>query len=425
VADAVHQSAFTIVAPVDPDPENIRRLEGALAQIDPVLNPAPSPEFTDFPELHYCSFVLVKDPNGPYLAFEGNVDGDVETFLHKLANAHPRWAAQIESIYRCCTGYRAGQLLAYLEEKDFGPGTWYVAFRGRSAVEIQKEAELRIAIESFLDANATKLAGLTAPELRAAIQARVRELGQEAWALDAPEKPFLVERGRSIVWGAAIGLLPITLGLLGGVLSVLGAVRLIEDQDSAEPVRWLDDPIADSEVREDRTFQNHMCSVTDIKDGWLRSLVLRGALGVVGLAHRFWFNRGDLGGIPTIHFARWLILDDGERLPDNRRKLVFFSNFDGSWERYLGDFIEQAAFGLNSIWANAKGYPRTSFLVLDGADDEERFKAFARNSMSRTRVWYSAYRDLSIQNIAANAKLREGLFADRSPDEIDEWLRLL
>ena len=107
------------------------------------------------------------------------------------------------------------------------------------------------------------------------------------------------------------------------------------------------------------------------------------------------------------------------------RQLVFFSNFDGSWERYLGDFIEQASVGLNAIWANTDGYPKTRNLVQGGAEDEERFKSFARNSMQRTRVWYSAYRNVTIRNLADNAKLREGLFAELSADELDEWLRLL
>jgi hypothetical protein len=425
VAVRVDQSAFTIVAPVARDAATRAELRQQLQRVDPVLNEAPELSFEDFPELHYCSFVLVEDDDDPFdaphLAFEGNLDGDVEPFLRALEE-RKEWLALLDAIYRCCEGYEEGKLATYLLDHDVGPGTWYVAFRGRSAAEIRNEARLREQIETFLGTQAAALRGRTPAELRAAIQEEVRRLGQEEFARSAPVKPFLLRYDRRAFLPAvgvlAVAFLPVTLLLLGAGGLALLRVRQLERSDAVDPVRWDRAPIQDSEDREDRTFQNHMCSVTRIKQGWLRPLLLRTSLTVVGLAHRLYFNRGDLGGIPTIHFARWVVLGD-------RGQVVFFSNFDGSWERYLGDFVEQARIGLNAIWSNAEGYPRTTNLVQGGAEDEERFKAFARNSMHRTRVWYSAYRNLSIPNIADNAKLREGLFAELSPDEVDEWLRLL
>ncbi len=48
------------------------------------------------------------------------------------------------------------------------------------------------------------------------------------------------------------------------------------------------------------TFQNHLVSLTYVKSGFLRHAILRLTLFVINLLARFWFNRGDLGGIPTI-----------------------------------------------------------------------------------------------------------------------------
>jgi hypothetical protein len=421
VAAPVRQNAFTIIAPLGRDEGTRKELKQQLHRVDPVLNQTPELSFESFPELHYCSFVLVENDGDSYLAFEGNIDGEVEPFLRGLAD-RKEWFALFEDIFRGCDAYREGQLAEYLLAHDVGPGTWYVAFRGRSAAEMQKEAGLHEKIETFLDAQTAALAGRTPVEVRAAIQGEVRRLGLEDWVRNPPVKPLLLryDRRAALPIGAAlaIGFLPVTLLLLGAGALALLRVRQLERLDSVDAIRWDAEPIQDSDDREDRTFQNHMCSVTQIKEGWLRSLVLHTSLTVVGLAHRLYYNRGDLGGIPTIHFARWVVLP-------KRRQLVFFSNFDGSWERYLGDFIEQASIGLNAIWANARGYPRTENLVQGGAEDEERFKSFARNSMHRTRVWYSAYRGLSTRNITDNAKLREGLFAELSPDEVDEWLRLL
>jgi hypothetical protein len=427
VAEARRQSAFTIVTPLPLEAALLGALEKELDALDPVLGSGPAIDFAEHADLHYCSFVLVRSPEAAYLAFEGNVDGEVEPFLRTFAE---RWRPILEGIYRRCIDWN-GRLLDYLLAHDVGPGTWYDAFAGRSATEIQREARLRERIEDFLDSR-PDLRRLPACEVRAAIQERVRgdpELG--AWAADPPERPFLVRRGRQLVVAAAalVALAALALLLtrplwLLAVLVVLAALllpaaltlRRLERSDREDDAIWDPLVLRDVAAREDVALQNHMCSVTTVKAGRFRALTLRLALGVVGLAHRFWYNRGDLGGIPTIHFARWVIVQDG-------RHLVFFSNFDGSWERYLGDFIDRASLGLNAIWSNTRGYPKTRFLVQGGARDEQRFKTFARNSMQRTRIWYAAYPDVAIRNIEDNARIREDLFRPLSPPECDEWLR--
>jgi hypothetical protein len=49
----------------------------------------------------------------------------------------------------------------------------------------------------------------------------------------------------------------------------------------------------------------------------------------------------------SIHFARWVILPRTD-------KLLFLSNYDGGWERYLEDFIARAHAGLTAIWSNTR-----------------------------------------------------------------------
>ena len=62
----------------------------------------------------------------------------------------------------------------------------------------------------------------------------------------------------------------------------------------------------------------------------------------------------------TVHFAHWAFINNGSRL-------MFFSNFDHSWDSYLDDFIEKAHGGLTLAWGSGVGFPPTRFLVLDGA----------------------------------------------------------
>jgi hypothetical protein len=169
---------------------------------------------------------------------------------------------------------------------------------------------------------------------------------------------------------------------------------------------------------EDRVVQNQLTHIVPLKPGWFRLFLLKKVLGTIDkLAHGY-FNRGDLGGIPTIHFARWGLLEDSH--------LYFFSNYDGSWENYLGDFIDIAAVGLTSVWSNSVGFPRTTLLAFKGARDEERFKAWTRKRQVATQYWFSAYPTLSVRNTLNNEAIAEGLAKDLTGErEITDFLRLL
>jgi hypothetical protein len=164
--------------------------------------------------------------------------------------------------------------------------------------------------------------------------------------------------------------------------------------------------------------QNHMVSITIVKPGWLRRATLWTVLAAINLVARAFFTHGQLGGIPSIHFAHWSMIDGG-------RRLLFLSNFDGSWENYLDDFIDKAHRGLTGVWSNTVGFPRTQFLVGGGATDGPRFKAVARDAQTVTNAWYSAYRDLTVQGIDKSSSIREYLSEPTSTQTPEAWLQLL
>ena len=179
------------------------------------------------------------------------------------------------------------------------------------------------------------------------------------------------------------------------------------------------EPVPELKSQEDRVVQNQLTHVVAVKPGIVRRYLLRFVLGSIDKLARNYFNQGDSGGIPTIHFARWVLLEE-ENL------LVFFSNYDGSWENYLGDFIDLAARGLTSVWTNTEGFPRTRLLVGLGARDEERFKNWTRAHQVYTEVWYSAHRDLTVKNVLQNAAIARGLcVAPASKQAMVDWLALL
>jgi hypothetical protein len=106
--------------------------------------------------------------------------------------------------------------------------------------------------------------------------------------------------------------------------------------------------------------------------------------------------------------------------------LLFVSNYDGSLESYMDDFINKVAFGLNVVFTNGVGYPRTRWLVLDGAKDEQKFKYFIRRHELATEVWYNAHPGLTAFELERNSRIRTGLERPPMTDaEAREWLLLL
>jgi deferrochelatase/peroxidase EfeB len=207
--------------------------------------------------------------------------------------------------------------------------------------------------------------------------------------------------------------------------AVLLAVALIlySKLRGQERSDWLDTraidlaTLAEIRKRENHCAQNHMVSVTERKPGLVRFLTLRFAFWIIGMFATKVYREGFLGGISTIHAARWITIP-------GTRTLVFFSNFGGSWESYLEDFITRAHEGLTAVWSNSIGFPRAKNLFQDGATDGERFKRYARASMQPTRFWHSAYPALTTDNIRCNAALRRGLAAALTNDEAKQWLAL-
>jgi MFS family permease len=207
-------------------------------------------------------------------------------------------------------------------------------------------------------------------------------------------------------------------GLPATVLGVAAWIRRLEDRDPAQDAPPQDQATLRAMARrEDRIAQNHMGSVVHLKPGVLRAILIRAALLGLGLILRVQkaSRAGFLGSMRTIHFAHWGYLSNGARL-------IFFSNFDGSWESYLDDFIEKAHGGLTLAWSSGVGFPPTRYLVLDGAVRGRAFKAWARHSMAESLFWFSAYPDFTVNQIERQARVAEGLRRPVLSDaEADAW----
>jgi hypothetical protein len=424
----VTQTVFTVITKVKPS--EVDALKGVLTEIgaDPAAN-AVLP-LGGFDTLHFASLVLVEaDKLPPTLIFEHNVDGSSDSWLETLA---AKAGPGLDAIYAHCVGYPAGAgaagVSAYLGDHVVRPGAFHVGATGRSLARIRQEARLRELIEAHIE---SELAGgkppSDSPGWRASVQAFVKRTPELSWAKTTPKgkPPHHQTRGErfghvarlAALLAAAVVAIPVLVPILLVWLPWL-LWKERTDPVQANPA----DPaqIAALSATEDlpAVAQNHLASVIRVKPGLLRAVTLPVVLFVLNLVARVNATKGQLAGIPSIHFAHWSRMNDG-------RHLMFLSNFDGSWESYLGDFIDKAATGLTAVWTNTVEFPKTHLLIKEGATDGPKFRQWARAHQCPTAVWYTAYPEYTMSIIDNNTAIREGLWGSMDEGKAKEWLRRL
>jgi hypothetical protein len=106
-----------------------------------------------------------------------------------------------------------------------------------------------------------------------------------------------------------------------------------------------------------------------------------------------------LDDIGTVHFARWVVLPDG----DDGGHLLFASNFDGPWDDYIEDFAARSADSFDAIYSNCVGWPER------GARNIDAFKAYIRQHEVGADVYYRAYPAATVRQVKAALKLKEAM----------------
>jgi hypothetical protein len=175
--------------------------------------------------------------------------------------------------------------------------------------------------------------------------------------------------------------------------------------------------ILDLSALEDYDVTNQFNALGSVKPNWFRRALFPVLMWAIDYFARHVFGSGHLGRIRTIHFARWVFLDD-------KKRMLFASNYDGSHEAYMDDFINKAGWGLNLAFTCGLGYPRTRWILKDGADEELKFKYTQRRHQIRTETWYRAYPGLTVYDLERNARVRAGFERSTMTDEeVRAWLR--
>lgn len=415
-----YQHPLTLVTPVISGQQD--QLNSVLMDIRQGLLAGRLEQFESLGTIHYARWILLepKDADGQpetdvgwRLVFSSNYDGDEGEHLKGFSTICSDFT---DRLYQYCEGYPAAGARTpesrqqYLSRWKVRESAFFVGAIGRTVGQIKQEQRLRNYVWNLVHTGAYQ--GQSAQDIHRSLQATVGQHSEYGWAREAVRIPRVNWLGMALLGLILLILLPF---ILIWVLILHLRFERTDEPLGLTPSQIDGAHIKNLEEYEDRYNQNQFTQVLFMKPGKMRLWTLQGLMIFARALIAFLFVDGKLMGIPTIHFARWVMIDD-------QKRMLFFSNFDGSWQQYLGDFIDKSGWGLTGIWSNTEKFPRTRFLLTGGAYDEEHFLAWSRYFQIPTAIWYCAYPDLSIKNIINNSHIRNDLFRSLSEEEAKKFL---
>ncbi len=431
------QSTFMVTAAVESGQlEALRALlktlthHGGMADPENTLVP-----FAQFDRLHMARFFIAEAVTGddiavygvtpvewpPTLVFLGDCDGPTDRFLAELvARAGPG----LRQIFSFCTGFSPedSDLLAWMKAHNKKPAANYINWIGRTVVQAREEADLHEALAARLKQAVAELGADDTRRLRQDLLSFIefeRQQGRLRLTPVPPTPPGWAVRNFLHLVGVPLALLILSPLLLVIAPFAVFYLRLLERSDpEVIPPHDLAH-LSRLATDEDHDVSNQFSAFGDVKPGLFRRYLTMFILVLIDYAARHIYKRGFLARVRTIHFARWVFLD-------GRRRVFFASNYDGGHEAYMDDFINKVAFGLNLVFSNGVGYPRSRWLVKGGAELEQKFKYYQRRHQLVTDVWYKAYPGKTAFDLDRNSRIRDGVENRQENDaEIREWLSLL
>ena len=429
------QSQFMVLAEIAPERErSLRDLLETMNAAPGIADPAnPILPFGQFERLHFARLAVLDDPtfgdieaygverpNLPvYLGLIGSCDGTADECLVDLAR---RAGGGLRQIFMHCEDFAAnGDLAVWMRAHQYPIAANYINWVGRTVRQIKEESALRRALSAKV--SRTLLAsGAQAQQLRRELIEFV-DLEISAGRLGlTPHDPTPLR------WQIAKLLHLVAIPLVGLVLTpfliVLSPLLIYllrsKEKSDAEICPPVDAAVLlELQELEDRDVSNQYTAIGSVKPGLFRRSLVTVLLAAIDYAARHVFTCGFLARVQTIHFAFWAFIDD-------KRRLVFTSNYDGGHEAYMDDFINKVAWGLNLSFSHGVGWPRTRWLVARGARIENKFKNYQRRHQLPTQVWYKAYPGLALADLKHNQRIREGLQRPSVTDaQALAWLRLL
>ena len=414
---------LTVLAPIRPGQED--RLRDVLRAIGDditgkqlIANPErPHIDFLRSHCIHFARLAILNDPDrGPgraRLLFASVYDGTLDAHLQELVAI----TSAMDAIWAPCEGYSGlAGFPAFVRAHAHAPDAFYIAFREESAESIKSAIAVRQRLECGQESNQPPVTAddrWQVPKMVAVGSARrATDRGSAdllGWLIRAA--PIVVDLVRAVarfgVRNVYLGTMRITASLdryalfrlfnritrnsIPPMQSRYSSVALDERSAAARLVPGDEIPADATSVapafREDAVAQNQLTVVTVVDPAGVDRV--RAVLAAIDSYSKRLSPAGSLIGVSTIHFVRWLLIDEG-------RRLMLISDYDGSWESYIDEFAEMILSGLDAIWETSYGRPP------DGARDIPAFKRFLRSHQVPSDIFFAAYPDETVLNIAAD-----------------------
>ncbi len=324
------QSAFFVMVPIRPNAHDevaalLEGMNAAPGHADPQNSLLP---FGAFDRLHFARVCVLRDntvgdvaaygiaPTAypDYLALLGDVDGSADSFLSELAD---RAGAGLARLFSCCEGFAPGDdVLAFMRQHSVSAAAAYVNWRGRTMLQVREEAAIREAVEAFLDRNVAATASATPLELHAMLRHFLSDEIAAGRLTMTPEAPtpwsLLLANSLSAIVPILLLILLAPLAIAGGVILLL----LVRRQEARDPeICPRVDPAYRERIAftEDRDVTNAFSAVGTLKPGVVRRVMSIVGLWILSYAVQHIYGAGRLARVRTIHFARWVFLDDQKR----------------------------------------------------------------------------------------------------------------
>jgi len=397
---------LTVLAPIRPDREaGLRQLLRAIG--DDINgkdlsagNNRPHIAFVRSRRIHFARFAILNDPDRgadrSRLLFTSIYDGSLDAHLDELVSI----TSDMDAIWGACEGYIGiDEFHSFITARAQELAAYYIAFPDETVESITSAIDARRRAHALQDSGGPRVPDVSDGR-------RENLLGR---ALRAA--PIVIDFARAVARSgfgnvyhgtsriaASLDRYPqfrlfnrIARNRIPPLKSHFSSVVL--DQRAQFMALAAGDEIPTKPVsgspalREDAVAQNQLTVVTVIDPA--RVDRVRAVMATIDSYATRLAPPGSLIGISTIHFARWLLIDQG-------RRLLFVSDYDGSWESYIDEFAETILTGLDAIWETSFGMPP------DGARDLPAFKRFLRSHQVPSDVFFAAYPEETVLNVATD-----------------------
>ena len=351
-------------------------LRDLLTQIDQAKATNPYINFPEYRLTHGSRWSIIYDEeNGFRLLFVTEFDGYFEDFVRELAVTTPG----MDAIWGKCEGYEgSARFEEFVRKYGLETQAFYIAFADETVKSIRAKITVRRRLEELLNLNY--------PWMRPFFDMLSRvpqSIGLWGWI-----------KKRVAVWREVIQRWWIDL-----LLSIVKPIAQIGIDQNFSRVSSVCGPGQRARVAAPMgEFNCQMITIPEVRPGFFRYWWLRLALCVNQYLGLIW-PPGLFADVGTLWSFRWVLID-------NNKRIIFLSVFDGTWQNYMGDFIDKIVWALDGIYVNTKNYPPGGMAQIDA------FKGFIVTHQFEPQILFRAYPTETVMNLIRDRKVNDTLGND-------------